>query len=433
MEARAAPDVYFPLEITAREYAGSLLLAVELAHRGISAIIGHKPKVRRAMAQADRAGVLFYKGGHKGGDDDGWRDSSGHLQVGLDPEAGIVHPDFAGFFTRRKALADMSTTAVQFCYGADDHRFFTQQFPNLADRFYRVGTPRVQAWGPDGAPLYHQAIRDIRRRYGRFILLVGSGGSLHEAYQEPSDAAADADSWRPRSTRDASANERLVELAVRVSTELGVTVVIRPHPVESWDAWLTVVRRRPGVFVEGAFDLSAWVRAAEVVVHSGKSTAAFEAATAGTPAIALSPSFDGRWVPELLSYTPEDLGAAVDLVRRAIGQGLAPLPSAAAEELLARKIDRPEIRPTANIADVLEGLIDVSAGSTLSDSAVRQLRGRRRFRTPRSERLGAVPPFKRWPLTVPRVRRDAHAVAAAWGLARVPQVRDLGPNCVLLS
>jgi surface carbohydrate biosynthesis protein len=429
MEAHAAPDVYFPLEITAREYAGSLLMAVELAERGFSAIVGHKSRVLSAMAHAPRTGVLFFKGGHDGG----FRNSSGHLQVGLDPEAGIVYPDFADFFRRRKALSDLSTTAAQFCYGADDHRFLTQQFPELADRFHRVGTPRVQAWGPDGEPLYRDALRDIRRRYGRFILLVGSGGALHEAYRGPSDPVAAAGSWRSTRGDDASANDRLVQLAGRVSAELEVTVVIRPHPVESWDMWLSIVRQRPKVFVEGAFDLSAWVRAAQVVVHSGKSTAAFEAAMVGTPSIGLLPSDTrGDWVPDLLSYPAHDLDSAVELVRRAIDETLAPLPTPAAKDLLDRKIDRPEVRPTVRAAEVLEGLVDLSSGSTWGRGDVRQVRGRRRLRGPRSEHLGAVPPFKRWPLTVPRIRRDVHAVAEAWGLRRTPKVLGLGKDCVLI-
>jgi surface carbohydrate biosynthesis protein len=429
MEGHAAPDVYFPLEITAREYAGSLLMAVELAERGFSAIVGHKSRVLKAMAHAPRTGVLFFKGGHDGG----FRNSSGHLHVGLDPEAGIVYPDFADFFRRRKALSDLSTTTAQFCYGADDHRFLTQQFPELADRFHRVGTPRVQAWGPGGEPLYRDALRDIRGRYGRFILLVGSGGALHEDYRSPSDPVAAAGSWRSTRGDDASANDRLVQLAGRVSQELDITVVIRPHPVESWDTWLNIVRGRPRVSVEGAFDLSAWVRAAEAVVHSGKSTAAFEAAMVGTPSIGLLPSdARGDWVPESLSYGAHDLERAVELVSRAIGQELAPLPSREASELLDRKVDRPDVRPTERVAEVLEGLVDLSSGSAWGRSDVRQVRGRRRWRSPRSEHLGAVPPFKRWPLTVPRVRRDVHAVAEAWGLRRTPRVLGLGKDCALI-
>lgn len=424
-----SPDVYFPLEITSREYAGALLLAVELAARGVSSVVGHKSRVRRAMDAAPRPGVLFYKGG----DDGGWRSTSGHVHVGSDPEAGITYPAFSDFFERRKALWDLSTTAAQFCYGAADHEFLQQQFPDLAHRFHRVGTPRVQAWGADGAALYRQAMREIRRRYGRFVLLVGSGGTLHEKYREPSGAAAEVDSWRSTGRRDSSANERLVQVAGRVSTELGVTVVIRPHPIESWDAWLNIVRERPGVFVEGAFDLSAWTRCAEVTVHSGRSTAAFEAAVAGRPSIGLSPSADQRWVPEVLSHGAPDLDTAVGLVERAMRGDLPLLPSDEAAVLLDQRIDRPAVRPTAGIAEVLDGFIDVDAGSVWHRRAVRELRGRRRPGWVRSERLGVAPPFKRWPLTTARIRRDVDEVADSWGMERRPDVRSLGPNCALIG
>ncbi len=58
---RFAPDVYFPTEITAREYAGHLLLATRLAGEGINSVIGQKGPVKSLMSSASAAGVIFYK------------------------------------------------------------------------------------------------------------------------------------------------------------------------------------------------------------------------------------------------------------------------------------------------------------------------------------------------------------------------------------
>ena len=56
-----APDVYFPMEIIAREYAGHLLLAARLAGEGINVIIGHKVPVKSLTRSASEPGVIFYK------------------------------------------------------------------------------------------------------------------------------------------------------------------------------------------------------------------------------------------------------------------------------------------------------------------------------------------------------------------------------------
>lgn len=118
-----------------------MLLAVELARRGMTAVVGHKRHVLKVMAHAERPGILFFMGDHDGD----WRNTSGHTQVGLAPEACITVPSFAHFFARRKALSDLSTTAVQFCYGAEDQDLLTATFPDVAHRFQAGGRPRVQA------------------------------------------------------------------------------------------------------------------------------------------------------------------------------------------------------------------------------------------------------------------------------------------------
>ena len=56
-----APNVYFPIEIVSREYAGHMMLAARLASKGMNVAIGHKVPVKSFNAATNRPGVIFYK------------------------------------------------------------------------------------------------------------------------------------------------------------------------------------------------------------------------------------------------------------------------------------------------------------------------------------------------------------------------------------
>ena len=424
MSEPSAPDVYFPLEITTREYAGHLLLAVALACRGIHCAIGFKGVVGRALRESSRPGILFYKGGQGGG----WRNSTQHTQVGLDPEAGIVYPDFNDFFNNRPALHDMSTTRLQFCYGSDDYNVFKEKFPHLADRFHLTGAPRVSLWGSDGDVFHSNAISSIRDRYGTIILFASSGGFVHERYAEMRGQSPAAN-WKA-----ASNAQHFLQVARNTAVSSpGVSVVIRPHPSDSWFAWQSAVADLPNLHVESSQDLSVWARAASVVVHPGTSTAALEAICAGVPALSTA-SNPGTNVAADISYSAPTAADVLEFHQQRVGGGLEAVPSAAAHALLRKKLHHPVSGAAQRVADVLMRTFDFAGPSGIPRPKLgANLRNPMRMR-PRVMGLnsGSQPAFKRSPLEIQRVEEDVAAAQSVLGADTQLDVRKLAPNCFLI-
>lgn len=415
----AAPDVYFPIEIIPREYAGHLLLAVELATRGLKCVLGFKGPVQSAMSRSERPGVLFYKGGRSG-----WRGSTIHTHVGLDPEAGIVYNDFTHFLSSRSALHDMTTTRLQFCYGADDHSVFTAAYPGLANRFHLTGSPRVSLWGSDGDAFYHRAASRIHDRYGTVALFASSGGFTHERYVEVYGQSAEA----------LASARHFLGIAREVAASLpDVSVVIRPHPSDSWSAWHAAVADIPNMTVESGLDLSAWIRAASVVVHPGSSTAAFEAVCAGIPALSTGSNRIVNAATHISHPTPTAAAVIDQVHRRAEGRAQA-LPSSAAKDLLERKLHHPVPGAAQRVADVLVQTFDFAGPSGIARPSRRgSLRSRMR-REPAGPEFDrdTPPPFKRDALKRSRVEQDVKSAQAVLGSDAVIDVQELGLNCFLI-
>lgn len=416
-------DIFLPLEITAREYAGHLLLATELAERGRTAIIGSKGSVIRVMADAERPGLLFYKNSRL----PAWVGTR-HAHVGLDPEAGIRYSEFGDFFAHRQVLARDSHSLAQFCFGPDDHAYLTMHFPDLAGRIHLTGAPRVSLWGANGDVFYERHGTKIRERYGDVILFASAGG-FKDAPLGPRRNIEET--WAVTEYA-----EHFFKMA-RAATSLGASVVIRPHPMDNWETWLSMTSEIPGLTVDGAYDLSAWTRVAVAVVHPGTSSAAFEAVCAGTPAISTG-SNPTTNVATTLSYVASGSDELLDLLARARARTLPPLPSSEADATLRRKVLHPIENSASRVADILDDVVPFSGGSGLRRSTRARLSSLRRSIARRNivqRELGSEEPrpYKRDPLVLETVEQDVASCLTILGRTGDVQVRELDENCFSLS
>lgn len=418
-----SPDVFIPVEITTREFAGHLLLAVELAARGRTAVVGHKSPVFRAMADAEHAGLLFYKNARRPPGTD-----SRHALVGLDPEAGIRYSNFGDFFAQRKILSRANPHQAQFCYGPDDYAYMRSFFPDLADTVHLAGAPRVSLWGPNGDKFYESATKEIRERYGDVILFASAGG-FKDAPLGP--------------RRNVEETWAVTEYAqhffsmARAAARHGVSVVVRPHPMDSWVTWRNMASEIPGLTVDSTYDLAAWTRVAAAVVHPGTSSAAFEAVCAGTPAIstASNPATNVATTLSYISSSPEEL---LELLLRADTRDLPPLPSADALTILRQKLLHPIEGAASRVADVLDEVAPFSGRSGLRRSGLTRLRSlrhsiARRRAAPRELGSERPRPYKRDPLFLEEVERDVASCLTILGRSDDVRVREFAVDCFVLS
>lgn len=416
----SAPDVYMPIELTAREYAGVVRTAVELAARGLNVLFGYKKPVVPMMRAAERPGVFFYKGGINPNND------SAAGIVGQDPEAGISWLDYANFYAARGLLNDLSQIDAQFCFGPDEYDFLCAAQPESSSRIFLTGSPRISLWGSEGDIFYEREVARVRKKYPRFVLFTSSGGIMHEHYLAPTSDGRTT--WGSESDVD-----RFLRAAAFVADELGIQVVIRPHQSDSWLAYQEFARSHPGIAVEWAYDLSVWARSAIAVVHPGTSTAALEAVTTATPAISLGTGSAEQFVSSRISHVATTLERLEELLTAS--PDLPTLPSEEARHLLERKILHPLEGAAARIADLVLERIAFDGPSALSARRSPRIVHPRTFvGNRRHPQLGATlpPPFKRLPLNLVKVRRD---VAAAHRIAGRPErleVFEQAPNAYLV-
>lgn len=332
---------------------------------------------------------------------------------------------FADFFDIRPALHNLSTTAAYFCYGSDDYLFFTTKFPADAKRFHLTGAPRCALWGPDGDLFYARDVTRIRERYGSVVLFTSSGGFRHERYADESASAYLIDAW------SGSAARHFCAIARDVATSSPETsVIIRPHPGDSWLQWRDLTAGLPNLYVEAAFDLSAWTRAASVVVHPGTSTAAFEAVCSGTPALSTT-SNTVRNVASELSYTAPTAQAVLEYQRASVGKGLAAVPSTTAGALLKRKLHYPLEGAAQRVADVLLHTFDFAGPSGMVKPKWRSNYLSKFNQRPQGSALArnTPPPFKRDPLTRARVEEDVAVAQSLLQHNTQVAIHQIEPNC----
>ena len=110
--------VFFPLEITKREYISRVLMATYLADKGIPSVVGHKTKVFKIALAHDVPGTVFYKSaGPKNVKIwEKFRDR-GFSIVAQDEEAGVVHLNFSTFYESRPSLHDIPAIDRFFLLG----------------------------------------------------------------------------------------------------------------------------------------------------------------------------------------------------------------------------------------------------------------------------------------------------------------------------
>lgn len=451
---RVAPDVYLPIEIVKREYAGHLLVAVELASRGINAIIGHKSNGVNKLAKfARHPGVMFYKSVLRNPYLDG-----GFLGVSQDPEAGIAWTDFTDFFQIRPDFKDLATSEAYFCYGQDDLDGLRRLVPEAADRLVLAGSPRALLWGDAGAEFYRDQTEHIRDRYGDFVLFCSreklayprtKSGTLpikQATIEHFGSREAAEESVRKETAQSKQISDNFLRAADEIARSSGLNVVIRPHPGESWDHWHRATRHNPRLFVDSAFDLSPWARAARALVQNG-STAAFESWYAGTPTIAF-----GETADELDSGTKVTVAVPNRISLRVVGidalkETLLDVDvrwqqflSATEFVELARKLHHPAEGPTKVIADVIEPLVDPALPSGVArpwHPGYLLLRAKMFVlaRRMRQEFLGSQTPFpdKRRVITKDEIVRDVERAKAIVHVTDELSVKRLSANCFLIS
>jgi surface carbohydrate biosynthesis protein len=257
---------------------------------------------------------------------------AGFAVTSQDEEHWLLLPSYDEMRDKRFSAESLRQASFAFAWGPHDASSLRAGFPDLADRVRETGSPRVDLWRPDLAGVYSGAELPGIDPSRPYLLVLGALGTPGPVDQNPFPASMGArratyfpgsdDPFEWEQYERAAVAFRYVGRMVRAVRLLAarmpsLQIVLRSHPVEDEDGWRQLLGAVPGVIVTRHGSLGKWLRSATAVVHNG-STAGFEAAVAGIPAISFQPNGERiDWTSNLLGRVARDEGELVDLVEAA--------------------------------------------------------------------------------------------------------------------
>lgn len=381
--------VYLPLEVFGRELDGKLLLAAELVSRGMTVVIGHKTVVKDYALVEQRSGVWYALAcREKEAQFARAVRKHGILAVGQDEEAGTIYDQFADFHSLRSDKWCMGDFDAFFTWGKDDYEFLTGEYSSFQSRIYLTGSPRGALLGPVGQIFYSEEIKDLKRSYGEFILIV-TGFQYGNGYisTETRGGLEDTDSIWARNSGDRLSvlveeenmlMESFADAVKLLATGSGKKIILRPHPCENKEFWINVAKDYPNISISAEGCATPWVMSAEFVVQNS-STIGLEAVLCGTPAVAFSRADVGFFrqnkkvpdsiMPRVLSsdrLLRFSLGKAFERGEGDIDEG---------KSLATRKVAfAGTVDPVKRQADVIERLCQRAESENLGKLAARYVR-----------------------------------------------------------
>lgn len=295
-----------PIEIKHRELDAKLWLGCCAAERGYGVILGdidqvyecHRALPRGAFVDksiAPRKTKILRRLSQAGQ----------HLCVN-DEEALLAYNRPAQYLASRLNRETLSMTRRFFAWGDDQATLVREAHPALADRVHSVGTPRTDLWTTDLRRLHEARVKEIRAKYGRYILLPsnfcdilhvnGPDFRLEQARRAgqirgPEDEALHS---QRRAHRERVLQGFVAALEAIRDHFMDISVVVRPHPSDDVAAWQRLVGHIDGCWVVHEGAATPWLLGAEAIVHNGCTTA-IEAFLLGKMPVSYHPYWDDRF------------------------------------------------------------------------------------------------------------------------------------------
>ena len=295
-----------PVENQVRELDPKLLLACVAARRGFSSLIGSHREIDFRIAAFPRSLYLCKSFTVMNLKMFRIMDRLGHEIVSWDEEA-LVHLPAAMYFSRRLSPLSLKYVSHLFAWG-DDNAALWRQYPEMRSTLpiHVTGNPRGDLLRPELREFYRADAEEIRRNYGKFILVNTNFNHVNAWY--PSQNLFRPSKKRGREPVFGKAGKGMsvaFAMALRdhkqalfgqfrtMIPELeqafpDCTIVVRPHPTENQAVYREIASRSKRVRVSNEGNVVAWLMAARALVHNGCTTGA-EAYAMGVPAISYRP------------------------------------------------------------------------------------------------------------------------------------------------
>ena len=332
VDRRKLKHLYIPIEIKVREFDAKLLLALIAAEYGFRVIIGSQKDLRQRVAWWP-AGIYL---------DKSVADTKlkwfryfrrlGHTLVAWDEEGLIIHPDT--YLNRRFSPESFALLEGFFTWGDFQTKLIESKYAKDKQKLLVAGNPRMDMLRPEMRMFHTEESSRITQQYGRLLLI----NTNFNFYNHIVSREAGKNSFlknHPEMSEEFIENwidyqrkifESFVELLPDLQSSFpDHSIIIRPHPAENHTTWSDLVKCYENVHVVHRNNVSEWILAADVVIHSNCTTGV-ESFLLGTPCIAYRPiisqDFDTS-LPNLLSNCASNSQEIIALIREVLGGGVA--------------------------------------------------------------------------------------------------------------
>jgi surface carbohydrate biosynthesis protein len=324
-----------PVENQVRELDSKVLLACVAARHGFSSVIGFRREIHFHISSFPRG--IYLSKSMTSASDLVFRimRNLGHEIVAWDEEA-LVHLPPETYYSRRLSPVAMALVSHMLAWGPDNAELWRRyaQLPKGAE-IAVTGNPRNDLLRPEIRPYYGEKVEELRKKYGRFILINTNFNHVNAFYpglnlMVPADkpgeqpkygrAAKGMSPEYAQGLRDHKQGifDKFQKLIPALEKEFPeYNIVVRPHPTENQETYRNIATRCSRVWVTNEGNVVPWLMATMAVIHNG--------CTTGVPAISyravINEYYDYGFyrLPNLLSHQCFDF----DGLRLTLGKILA--------------------------------------------------------------------------------------------------------------
>lgn len=315
------------IETKSREFLSKMLITYSLIKEGYGVIITNKlgldiklfPKgiyMVNSLFPSTRKNIEKLK-------------RNGHKIVFMDEE-GLVYRN------EQKCISRSDRESIKFvdqiyCNGKEQYRIILNAFPDLADKIFITGNPRMNLLNKSNVNLVSDQVDRIKSKYGSFILIVSTFTlvnhndgfeDINERYQYMKSLLKYSDEhddeFDERFEYDKKQFMAMKKLVHIIHQKIGCKIIVRPHPSENIGGWSKFADSIDNVEVIREGPLLSWIIASKMVIENN-CTSAIESMFLHVPCLSYRPYKDDRFdqpLPNLLSRNISSSNEMIDEINK---------------------------------------------------------------------------------------------------------------------
>jgi surface carbohydrate biosynthesis protein len=312
-----------PIENYVREFYGKLLISAVAAERGWGAIIAYREDIKKILPVIK--GVYIERSFKNGKRVNRFSGLGWHVCAW--DEEGLIYHNPDEYSQQRLDEEALRKLKLAFMWGGNQRNDIIDHIKGIENKLILTGNPRFDMLRPDLRDFYSQDTSVLSRKFGRYILINTAFGSVNNYFGKEYNITKLRNAGRI-ATREQELDRRAMEshqglimrsfidmLPVISSKFPEHKIIIRPHPSENFETWVSAAEGLSNVMMIHEGDPIPWMLGAEAVIHNSCTTG-FQAYLLGRPVIAYMPvqsSKYDQYLPNAISYKAMNIDQLITL------------------------------------------------------------------------------------------------------------------------